>query len=121
MSTSVPYLDVRTIANARVIEFSRSDVTDPAYIKQAGEEIDRLVMKLKRPRVVIDFQRVHRLSSAMLGMLVALKQTVEKQDGELRIASVSENIYDIFKLTKLDNVLKICDSPEEAVESFENA
>ncbi len=116
MSTAVPYLDVRRVGDACVIEFSRPDVTDQAYIKQAGEEIDRVIQKLEPPRLVIDFTRVQRLSSATLGMLVALKETVEQKEGELCLANVEEKVYDIFRLTKLHKVLKICDTLDEAVE-----
>jgi anti-sigma B factor antagonist len=109
---------VHTIAGARVVEFSRSDMTDGALIKTVGDEIYHLIKDQDQPRLVIDFCKVERLSSATLGMLVALGKVVAKQSGQLRIANVSKDVLEIFKITKLDDELKICDSTQNAVDSF---
>ena len=118
MSTSASNLTVHTIADARVIEFSRTDLTDAAHIKTVGDEIYHIAQGLDRPKLVIDFRIVERLSSAAVGMLVALDKVLTKRNGQLRVANVSEDVLDIFKLTKLDKTLRLCKSTQEAVDSF---
>ena len=118
MTTTAPKLTVRTVAEARVIEVAHTDLTDAAFINRIGDGIYSLVKDLDRPKVVIDFQKVERLSSAALGMLVALKKVLDRQNGQLRVANVCESVFDVFTITKLDRVLKTCKSTEEAVESF---
>jgi anti-anti-sigma regulatory factor len=51
-------------------------------------------------------------------MLIALDKVITKQSGQLRIANVGKDVLDIFKLTKLDSVLPIRKSTQEAVDSF---
>ena len=58
MSTSASNLAVHTIAGARVIEFSRADMTDAALIKAVGDEIYHLIKGADRPKLVIDFRKV---------------------------------------------------------------
>jgi anti-sigma B factor antagonist len=118
MSTSASNLAVHTIAGAHVVEFTRADLTDAALIKTIGDDIYHVVRRLDRPKVVVDFQAVERLSSAALGMLIALEKVIAKQSGQLRIANVREDVLDIFKITKLDSVLPIRKSTQEAVDSF---
>ncbi len=114
-----PSLNVRKLGDAQVIAFLRADMTDGAFIKQAGDEIYRMLKPLDRPKVVIDFGKVQRLSSATLGMLVALHRVVvDRQKGQLRVANVAENLLDIFRMTRLDNVLDLHETTEGAVESF---
>ncbi|MHC4769291.1 MAG: STAS domain-containing protein [Planctomycetota bacterium] len=118
MSTSASNLAVHTMAGAHVVEFTRADLTDAALIKTIGDDIYHVVRRLDQPKVVVDFQNVERLSSATLGMLVALDKVITKQSGQLRIANVREDVLDIFKITKLDDVMPIRNSTQEAVDSF---
>ena len=118
MSTSASNLAVHTMAGAHVVEFTRAELTDAALIKTIGDDIYHIVRRLDRPKVVVDFQKVERLSSAALGMLIALEKVITRQSGQLRIANVSEDVREIFRITRLDNVLPIRNSTQEAVDSF---
>ena len=93
-------------------------MTDAALIKTMGDELYRLVKDRSKPKVALDFAKVERMSSASLGMLVALNKVIIQQNGQLRVADVAEHLTDIFRMTKLDKVLTICDSAEAAVASF---
>ncbi len=119
MTTSVPFLDIREVGNAMIVGFTRPDMTDASFITRVGDEIYRIVRPLDKPRIVVDFAQVERLSSATLGMLVALRKVVSKIDGQLRVANVADNLIEIFKMTRLDVTLRVCKTIEAAVGSFE--
>jgi len=119
MATSVPLLDIRETGNVLIIGFIRADMTDAGLITKIGDEIYHIVKEVEKPRLVVDFAKVERLSSATLGMLVALRKVVEKMDGQLRISNVADGLMTIFKLTRLDVTLGVCKSTEVAMESFE--
>ena len=112
MANPLPFLEMRGEADARIVQFTRADMTDAAFIKTVGDELYRLLKPLEAPKVVLDFGKVERLSSATLGMLVALNKVISRQNGQLRIANVAEHLVDIFGMTLLDRVLVICDSAE---------
>jgi anti-anti-sigma factor len=119
MTTSIPYLDVRNVGEALVLRFTRADMTDAAFINQVGDEIDQIVSGIEKPKVVVDFSEVTRLSSATLGMLVALRKTVTRQDGQMRVTHIADDLIEIFKMTRLNVTLKVCGSNEAAIDSFE--
>jgi len=119
MTTSVPYLDVRTVGDALVLKFTRADMTDAAFIAKVGDEIYQLVKTVEKPRVVVDFSQVERLSSATLGMLVALRKIVTRQKGQMRVTNIAGDLIEIFKMTRLDVTLRVCGSNEAAIDSFD--
>ena len=115
----MPFLNVRLVGDVRVVEFTLTDMTDGVFIKKVGDEIYELIQKLEHPRIVIDFGKVERLSSATLGMMVALKKViVDKQGGELRVCNIAKHLQEIFKMTRLTRVMKICDTADDAVASM---
>jgi anti-sigma B factor antagonist len=118
MSPPDANLAVHEMADARVVEFARADLTDAALIQIVGDEIYEVIKGVDAPKLVVDFNKVERLSSATLGMLIALNKVVGKQNGQLRLANVNKEVMEIFKITKLDGVLKICKSTDKAISSF---
>ncbi len=118
MTTSVPYLDVRTVGDALVLKFTRADMTDAAFIAKVGDEIYQFVGGVEKPKVVVDFSQVARLSSAALGMLVALRKIVTKQRGQMRVTNIADDLIEIFKITRLDVTLQVCGSNGAAIDSF---
>ncbi len=119
MTTSVPYLDVKKVDDALVLKFTRTDLTDATVIAQLGDEIYHLIKGMESPKVVVDFSQVTRLASATLGMLVALRKVVTKQNGQLRVSNIAIDLMEIFKMTRLDVTLRVCESNGAAIDSFE--
>ena len=101
-----------------LITFSRGDVLDAYYIEQLGDDLAAFAQTVETPRLVIEMDKVNHLSSAALGMLVTLKSTVEGRGGKICLANLRDELWKIFKLTKLHKVLKIHDSTEAAVNSL---
>ena len=118
MTTSVPVLNVRKVDSAVILEFTRSDLTDAALIKNLGDEIYQIIKPISNPRVVIDLAQVERLSSATLGTLVALRKVIDKMGGQMRVANVASDLLAIFKMTRLDVTLHLHDNLDAAVESL---
>ena len=119
MTTSIPHLDVKMISDALVLKFTCTDMTDAAFINRLGDEIYQIVKGIENPKVVVDFAVVERLSSATLGMLVALRKIVTKHDGQMRVTNIAKDLIEIFKMTRLDVTLQVCASNQAALDSFE--
>jgi anti-sigma B factor antagonist len=101
-----------------VVTLSRPDVLDSVYIDQLGADLQKHVSGDKPPRLVLDLSNVHHLSSAALGMFLVLKNSVETRGGGLCIAAVKDDLMQVFKLTKLHKVLRICNDADQAVETL---
>ena len=69
-------------------------------------------------KFLVDFTNTGYIDSSGLGVLVSLSKKVREQAGELRLASLNEDLRTLFELTKLDTLFRIADSREEALEGF---
>jgi anti-sigma B factor antagonist len=69
-------------------------------------------------QVVLDMAGVQRLDSTGLGLIVRYANSLRQRGGDLRLTDVTPTILEVFQLTRIDSVLKIFPSEQEAVLSF---
>ena len=69
-------------------------------------------------QLVVDMKDVKWMNSSGLGILMAGLTTLRSSDGDLRLANVSDRVQRPIEVTKLDQVLKIFTTVEEAVNSY---
>jgi anti-sigma B factor antagonist len=69
-------------------------------------------------RFVVDFSNTGYIDSSGLGVLVSLSKKIREQGGELRLASLNEDLRTLFELTKLDTLFRIADTRDAALEGF---
>ena len=100
------------------IEFVDRNILDEANIHQIGDEIAEIVASREDPRVLISFANVDHLSSAALGTLITINNKIRSKDGQLRLANIDPQIYEVFVITKLNKLFQIHESTEQALASF---
>lgn len=66
-------------------------------------------------RFVVDFSRTEYIDSSGLGVLISLSKEVGAEGGELRLASLNEDLQTLFELTRLDTFFRISDDLGEAL------
>jgi len=66
----------------------------------------------------IDFSDTGYIDSSGLGVLVSLSKKIREQGGELRLASLNEDLRTLFELTKLDTLFQISDDLAGALHGF---
>ncbi|MCC6578849.1 MAG: STAS domain-containing protein, partial [Phycisphaeraceae bacterium] len=55
---------------------------------------------------------------AMLGTIMSLNKKVKGMSGEIRLAAIDKQLMEVFKLTRLDKVLKIYPKTDDALVKF---
>ncbi len=118
MATTATRIRVVDQDGVKRIEFLDRNILDEANIQQIGDEIARLVDEQPQPKVLISFQNVDHLSSAALGTLITINNKVRGRDGQLRLADIDPQIYEVFVITKLNKLFQIYDSSDQALASF---
>jgi anti-sigma B factor antagonist len=118
MAAAASRLRVTEQKGVKRIEFVDRNILDEANILQIGEEIGRLVESDARPKVLISFSNVDHLSSAALGTLITISNKVRSKDGQLRLANIDPQIYEVFVITKLNKLFQIHKTTDEAMASF---
>lgn len=118
MATGSSRLRVKHERDITQIEFVDRNILDEANIQQIGEEIGALIDSAPNPKLLINFASVDHLSSAALGTLITINNKMRARKGQLRLANIDPQIYEVFKITKLDRLFSIHESAEAALASF---
>jgi anti-sigma B factor antagonist len=100
------------------IEFVDRNILDEANIQQIGAEIAKIIDARPKPKILISFDNVDHLSSAALGTLITINNRIKSKDGQLRLANIDPQIYEVFVITKLNKLFQIHDTAQQALASF---
>jgi len=118
MTSAASRLRVEEQDGVTCIAFVDRNILDEANIQQIGDEITRLIDEQAQPRLLISFDNVDHLSSAALGTLITVNNQIRGKDGQLRLANIDPQIYEVFVITKLNKLFQIHDTAEQALASF---
>ena len=69
-------------------------------------------------KLVIDLAKVKWINSSGLGVLMGSMTTMKNNEGEMKLANVSDRIQSLFMITKLITIFETYDSTDKAVGSF---
>ncbi len=111
-------LNISEIGDVTVVRFVDRRIIDEAIIQEMGAELFGLVEKERRGSLLLSFENVEFLSSAALGKLITLDKKVKAQGGRLKLTSIRPEIYEVFSITKLDQLFDIKDNEASALAAF---
>ena len=57
-------------------------------------------------------------SGAALGTLITINNKIRSKDGQLRLANIDQQIYEVFVITKLNTIFEVHETAEEALAAF---
>jgi len=106
-------LSTRTEGNATVAIFADDRILDEMLIQKLGNELIALTQDDNVKNLVLNFDKVEFMSSAMIGKLVLLNKKCGGAGKALRFCCINTNLMEVFRLTNLDKVFTI-DSDEAA-------
>lgn len=111
------------------MKFSTKELNDVTVIKMEGSmlggpeasELNSALHKLldaKKKQIVVDLGGVSLMNSSGLGMLIGAVTTMRNAGGNLKVSGATDKVAQVFKMTKVSNVIELHDSVKSAVESF---
>jgi len=101
-----------------IVEFVDRNILDEANIQAIGDEIKQLVEPESKPKLLISFANVDHLSSAALGTLITINNMVRGKGGQMRLADIDPQIYEVFVITRLNKLFTIHETSAEAMKAF---
>lgn len=110
-----------TTANRDGILFIQIDdarLLDEGRLQQLEQELDAAIDASSETRVVLDFSKVQFMSSSALGKLLKTQKKVTGYKAKMKLAGVSAEIQEVFKITRLDKVFDIEKDVESARKAF---
>ena len=112
------HLKIKRSDSISVVEFADRKILEELSIQEIGEELDALVESEPGVKLLLNFKNVDHLSSAALGMLITLNKKIKERDGDLKLSDINRQIFEVFKITKLNRVFDIHDNAEDAMAAF---
>ncbi|MDO4558037.1 MAG: STAS domain-containing protein [Planctomycetia bacterium] len=108
-------IEVREVSGIAVVQFRDAKYTDELRINELGQELLELVENGGYRRIVLNFGRIEFFSSGALGKLITLDKRVRSLNGTLVCCNIQPDIFEVFKITRLDRFLKIHDTEDAAL------
>ena len=118
MTEERSHLTVTDSQGVKVVEFADRKILDELCISEIRDELIQLASGTDAIRILLSFKNVEHLSSAALGVLITLNKQVTEQKGRLKLSDITPQIYEVFKITRLNKLFDSHDTAEQALNSF---
>lgn len=118
MAAEQAHVRVRDSGGISIVEFTERKILDELAIHEIGEELGRIIDEAGELKMLLSFKNVDHLSSAALGMLITLNKQVAARQGELKLSDISPQIFEVFKITRLNKLFNIHPTTAEAIADF---
>lgn len=116
MAEIKPRISVEYSENATIITFTDEKILEETDIQAILDSIMSVVEQSEHINLILDFQNVRFLSSAVLGLLIRISKRIYEHNGQLKLCNINPKIYEIFKITRLNKVFDIYEDIKSATE-----
>jgi len=98
-----------------IIAFKATSISYAEEIAVAAKAIEEFIEQNRPKRVIFDFWGVKFFSSQVLGLLLNIRDKVQKYDGEVVISAINPQLHKVFKITSLEKVFRFFPDKESAI------
>lgn len=109
------YFQVLNINSANVIELLLPDELDSVEFDKLNETMLHLFDGRSSENWILDLSKTEYVGSAVLGLMVNVRQHVKTGKGKLIICSLSRTLNDIFHASSLERLFTITKTRAEAL------
>jgi len=107
----------QAMTNTSVIIVDIEGVLDINTVSDFEAVLQDLFRK-KQYKIVLNMKKLTYISSAGFGVLMSIIKDVRKNRGDIKIASVSPEIYKVFDLLELPGLFHILKVEQDAISEF---
>lgn len=109
----------KEVDDVLVVGFVSEKLLDESVIQQVAKELQEKVAEAgETKKIILTFNGVSFMSSSMLGRLVMFLKLCKKEDIQLKVCNISPEIFEVFKITKLNKMFDVHPDEKKAMESF---
>ena len=101
-------------ADASVVELLLPDQLDDSDFDHLNESLLGMISESSK-KWMIDLTQVSYMGSAMLGMMVNLRQQVKNSKGQMVLFGMSQRLADIFRTCCMERLFTIARTKNEAL------
>ncbi len=108
-------ISVKTANEVKVLAFEGS--LDTQTSSDALTQLTQLIAGGDR-KILVNFEKLHYISSVGLRILLAAAKQLKTADGELRICDLNEVVKEVFDISGFSTIFKIFGTESEALKEF---
>jgi anti-sigma B factor antagonist len=121
MAKNRPQICSHNTQDCVIISLLSQQYLEEGEIAELERSLLELISKTDILNIVLDFETVKFLSSAVLRVLIKVHTVIGQRHGQLRLCFIDPKILEVFKITKLDKVFDIRANIDAALESFKKS
>jgi len=110
-------ISVERSGQATVIHFHDEPVLGFSHARQLRSELGDALNAADPPWVVVDFGDVEYMGAVIIAELISARRLISERNGSLKLCGMYQNIRDIFRLMKVDQLFEIYDTCGEALQN----
>lgn len=104
-----PLIEVRRNGDSTTIYLRNCTSLDNSNVERIGDQLAQVAESNGNSTLRLNLGDVQFLSSLALGKLLSLNKKVRQQGGKLTLENPQPTVREIFSLTRLDNLIEVCD------------
>lgn len=101
-----------------VVRFVDTELSDEMRIREIGAELIELGSQPNVKQLLLNFDGVSFMSSAMLGQLAILTKRCISHHVGLKMCNVDETMREVLRIVRLDTLAEIVSDEKEALKAF---
>jgi anti-sigma B factor antagonist len=111
-------IDVRCQGNVAVVEPAGFI---NAHTAKDFESVLEDLIERKQHNIVINCRELSYIASAGLGAIMGYIDQIRENEGDIRMCSMNETVFNIFDVLGFTHLYSIFDTEDKAIQSFEEA
>src|SRR5262249_18722380 len=109
-----PALQSEQVGDVVLVSFTDRELLDEWKIQKLGDALLSLAARVERRQLVVSLGGVERLSTMMLGKLMALHKRLKERGGRLALCRIDPRIDEIFRIFNFRRLLPIYQEEQDA-------
>lgn len=109
---------VNHVGDVAVVTFVDDKLLEEVTIAEIGDALDEMIDENNRRKILLNFTKIRKLSSAALGMLSAVNRTMQKKGGQLRLCGIQNEVEEVFRITRMGRLFEIDKNELSSLEAF---
>jgi stage II sporulation protein AA (anti-sigma F factor antagonist) len=111
-------LDLHDLPGVTIVRVRNHQVRHPPQALDFGRELDSLVVRDGRNRLLLDFRRAETLGSTAFSILANLLKKVRTVGGRLAVCGLRPSARLGLNISRLDGLIDVFDDERSALDTF---
>ena len=113
-------LNTKKEGSVLIVNFKDVSLLDESRIESVGEELVALTSGGVDDKIILNFNSVGFMSSAMISKVIDFGNACKKEKIKLRLCDINDNVKKVFDLMRLEKVFDIDDHEEQSMAKLAN-